>query len=231
MPTPPAVRRRLRALRRLVLARRRPLAALLVALAVLVGLRTTVGPGSPDGAGARGRRATSSAGDAADARRTCRWRAGRRTWRPGGLAARRWPAGCWPRRCDEGEAITDVRFVGLELAGAHPGADGDAAPAARTRPSSSSCGWATGSTSAPSTPRPGESRSWPSTSWCWRSRRPAGRRLEPHRTADRRRGRRCRCRGRRRRRAQGLPHGGLHPLASWRPDRSMPPDGGHEENP
>lgn len=47
MRTPPALRRKARALRRAVLARRRPLAALLVALAVFIGLRATVGPAPP----------------------------------------------------------------------------------------------------------------------------------------------------------------------------------------
>ena len=115
---PVSVRRRLHSLRRAVLARRRPLAALLVALAVLIGLRTTVGPGPPTvevPVAARdlpaGERLTS------DDVSITRW--------PADLA----PAGLTGSVTGEvlaaplrrGEAITDLRLIGSELARAHPG--------------------------------------------------------------------------------------------------------------
>lgn len=111
------VRRRLRSLRRAILARRRPLAALLVALAVLIGLRTTVGPGPPTvevPVAARdlsaGQRLTSH-----------------------DVSMVRWPADLAPdglrgsvagrvlaAPVRHGEAITDLRLIGSELARAHP---------------------------------------------------------------------------------------------------------------
>lgn len=117
MPTASSVRRRLHALRRAILARRRPLAALLVALAVLIGLRTTVGPGPPTVEVPVASRDL-AAGERleADDVSMVRW--------PTDLA----PAGLTgavagqvlaaPLR--QGEAITDLRFVGSELAQAHP---------------------------------------------------------------------------------------------------------------
>jgi hypothetical protein len=119
LPTsrPVAVRRKLNSLRRAILARRRPLAALLVALAVLIGLRTTVGPGPPTvevPVAARdlpaGERLTS-----------------------GDVSIMRWPADLAPAGLTgsvagqvlaaplrRGEAITDLRLTGSELARAHP---------------------------------------------------------------------------------------------------------------
>lgn len=114
---PASVRRRLHSLRRAVLARRRPLAALLVALAVLIGLRTAVGPGPPTvevPVAARdlpaGERLTS-----------------------GDMSITRWPADLAPAGLTgsvtgevlaaplrRGEAITDLRLIGSELARAHP---------------------------------------------------------------------------------------------------------------
>jgi hypothetical protein len=114
---PVSVRRRLHSLRRAILARRRPLAALLVALAVLIGLRTTVGPGPPTvevPVAVRdlpaGERLTS-----------------------GDVSLTRWPADLAPSGLTgsvagqvlaapvrQGEAITDLRLVGSQLARAHP---------------------------------------------------------------------------------------------------------------
>ena len=111
------VRRRLTALRRSILARRRPLAAVLVALAVLIGLRTTVGPGP-----ATVEVPVASRDLAAGARLTASdvsmasWPA---DLAPSGLTAS--VAGqvlAAPLRA--GEAITDLRFVGSDLARAHP---------------------------------------------------------------------------------------------------------------
>lgn len=114
---PASVRRRLHSLRRAVLARRRPLAALLVALAVLVGLRTTVGPGPATVevlVAARdlpaGERLTS--GDVSIAR----WPADLAPAGLTGAVAGRVLAA--PLR--QGEAITDLRLLGSELALAHP---------------------------------------------------------------------------------------------------------------
>lgn len=114
---PVSVRRKLHALRRAILARRRPLAALLVALAVLIGLRTTVGPGPP----------------------TVEVPVAARDLAAGALVTSqdvsltRWPADLAPDGLTStvtgrvlaaplrrGEAITDLRFIGSELAGAHP---------------------------------------------------------------------------------------------------------------
>lgn len=117
MPTLSRVRRTLRSLRRAVLARRRPLAALLVALSVLIGLRTTIGPGPPTidvPVAARdlaaGSRLTST--DVSMAR----WPL---TLAPDGLTSSvEGQVLAAPLR--RGEAITDLRFVGSELAHAHP---------------------------------------------------------------------------------------------------------------
>lgn len=117
MPTLSGVRRTLRSLRRAVLARRRPLAALLIALSVLIGLRTTIGPGPatvdvPVAARdlAAGSRLTSQ--DVS----TSSWPV---ALAPDGLTSS--VAGqvlAAPLR--RGEAITDLRLVGSELAHAHP---------------------------------------------------------------------------------------------------------------
>jgi hypothetical protein len=115
MPVP--VRRKLHALRRAILARRRPLAALLVAMAVLIGLRTTVGPGPPTV------EVPIAARDlAAGSRLTSR-----------DVSMTSWPADLAPSGLTgsvagqvlaaplrQGEAITDLRFIGSELARAHP---------------------------------------------------------------------------------------------------------------
>lgn len=119
LPTsrPVSVRRRLHSLRRAILARRRPLAALLVALAVLIGLRTTVGPGPPTV------EVPVAARDLpAGERLTSR-----------DVSITRWPADLAPAGLTgsvagqvlaaplrQGEAITDLRFIGSELARAHP---------------------------------------------------------------------------------------------------------------
>lgn len=114
---PVAVRRKLHSLRRAILARRRPLAALLVALAVLIGLRTTVGPGPPMV------EVPVAARDLAAGERLT----------SGDVSITRWPADLAPAGLTgsvagrllaaplrQGEAITDLRFVGSELARAHP---------------------------------------------------------------------------------------------------------------
>lgn len=114
---PHPVRRRLRTLRRAILARRRSLAALLVALAVLIGLRTTLGPGPPTVEVPVATRDL-AAGERLDVGDTTMtpWPA---TLVPAGLAA---PVTgqvlAAPLR--RGEAITDVRLVGPDLARAHP---------------------------------------------------------------------------------------------------------------
>lgn len=117
MPTLTRVRRTLHSLRRAVLARRRPLAALLVALSVLIGLRTTIGPGSPTV------EVPVAARDLAAGSRLTARDVSMTSWpaelAPSGLTAS--VAGqvlAAPLR--EGEAITDLRFVGSELAQAHP---------------------------------------------------------------------------------------------------------------
>lgn len=117
MPTASSVRRRLHALRRAILARRRPLAAMLVALAVLIGLRTTVGPGPPTVEVPVASRDL-AAGERleADDLSMVRWPA---SLAPAGLTGA--VAGqvlAAPLR--RGEAITDLRLVGSELAQAHP---------------------------------------------------------------------------------------------------------------
>lgn len=119
LPTsrPVSVRRRLHSLRRAILARRRPLAALLVALAVLIGLRTTVGPGPPTVEVPVAARDL-PAGEPLTSR---------------DVSITRWPADLAPAGLTgsvagqvlaaplrQGEAITDLRFVGSELARAHP---------------------------------------------------------------------------------------------------------------
>lgn len=117
MPTLSRVRRTLRSLRRAVLARRRPLAALLVALSVLIGLRTTIGPGPPTV------EVPVAAHDLATGERLS----------ADDVAMASWPAGLAPEGLSasvagqvlaaplrRGEAITDLRFVGSELARAHP---------------------------------------------------------------------------------------------------------------
>lgn len=112
-----SVRRRLHALRRSILARRRPLAAVLVALAVLIGLRTTVGPGPetvevPVAAHdlAAGERLTAS-----DVVLT-EWPV---SLAPDGLtSAVTGQVLAAPLRA--GEAVTDLRFVGSDLARSHP---------------------------------------------------------------------------------------------------------------
>ena len=112
-----AVRRRLHSLRRAILARRRPLAALLVALAVLIGLRTTVGPGPPTvevPVAARDLAAGERLG--ADDVSLASWPADLAPEGLTGSVAGRVLAA--PLR--RGEAITDLRFVGSELARAHP---------------------------------------------------------------------------------------------------------------
>lgn len=117
MPIPSRVRRTLLSLRRAILSRRRPLAAVLVALSVLIGLRTTIGPVPvtvevPVAAHdlAAGARLTSQ-----DVSLT-RWPA---DLAPTGLtAAVTGQVLAAPLR--EGEAITDLRFVGSSLADAHP---------------------------------------------------------------------------------------------------------------
>jgi SAF domain len=117
MPHLPSVRRRLHSLRRAILARRRPLAALLVALAVLIGLRTTVGPGPPTV------EVPVAAHDLAAGSRLTSNDVSMTSW-PADLV----PAGATgsvagqilaaPLR--QGEAITDLRLVGADLASAHP---------------------------------------------------------------------------------------------------------------
>ncbi|HXH80348.1 SAF domain-containing protein [Nocardioides sp.] len=117
MRTPPAVRRKARALRRLVLARRRPLAALLVALAVFAGLRATVGPAPPTV------QVPVAAADLSAGDRVAPEDVSMVAW-PEALA----PVGLGSSPVDrvlaapvrQGEAITDVRVVGAELAEAHP---------------------------------------------------------------------------------------------------------------
>jgi hypothetical protein len=119
LPTsrPVAVRRKLNSLRRAILARRRPLAALLVALAVLIGLRTTVGPGPPMV------EVPVAARDLAAGERLT----------SGDVSIARWPADLAPAGLTgsvagqvlaaplrQGEAITDLRLIGSELARAHP---------------------------------------------------------------------------------------------------------------
>lgn len=117
MPTLSRVRRTLHALRRAILARRRPLAAVLIALSVLIGLRTTIGPGPPT------IEVPVAARDlAAGSRLTAQ-----------DVSLVRWPADLAPSGptasvtgqvlaapLREGEAITDLRFIGSELARAHP---------------------------------------------------------------------------------------------------------------
>jgi hypothetical protein len=113
----PSVRRKARALRRLVLARRRPLAALLVALAVFAGLRAVADPAP----------STVEVPVATDD-----LPAGTRV-RPADVSMVSWPEALAPlglgrSPVDEvlaapvrrGEAITDVRLVGSDLARAHP---------------------------------------------------------------------------------------------------------------
>lgn len=117
MRTPPPVRRKARALRRAVFARRRPLAALLVALSVLIGLRTTLGPAPATV------QVPVAAHDLAAGDRLAAQDVSMVAW-PASLA----PAGLTGSRIDQvlaapvrrGEAITDVRLVGSELAAAHP---------------------------------------------------------------------------------------------------------------
>lgn len=117
MRIPPRVRRTLLSLRRAILSRRRPLAAVLVALSVLIGLRATIGPGPatvevPVAARdlAAGARLTSQDVD------LVRWPA---DLAPSGLvAAVTGQVLAAPLR--EGEAVTDLRFVGTELAQTHP---------------------------------------------------------------------------------------------------------------
>ena len=117
MPTAHSVRRRLQALRRAILTRRRPLAALLVALAVLIGLRTTVGPGPPTV------EVPVAAHDLATGERLA----------ADDVSITHWPADLAPSGLTgsvtgqvlaaplrQGEAITDLRFIGSELARAHP---------------------------------------------------------------------------------------------------------------
>ena len=118
MRIPPAVRRKARILRRRVLARRRPLAALLVALAVLIALRATVGPAPATV------QVPVAARDLAAGARLTGDDVSMVPW-PRSLA----PLGLASSPVDEvlaapvrrGEAITDVRFVGSDLADAHPG--------------------------------------------------------------------------------------------------------------
>lgn len=117
MPSSRSVRRRLHRLRRAILARRRPLAALLVALAVLIGLRTTVGPGPATV------EVPVAAHDLATGERLA----------ADDVTMMRWPADLAPSGLTgsvtgqvlaaplrRGEAITDLRFIGSELAHAHP---------------------------------------------------------------------------------------------------------------
>ena len=114
---PVSVRRKLHALRRAILSRRRPLAALLVALAVLIGLRTTVGPGPPTV------EVPVAARDLAAGQRLAADDVTMSSW-PADLA----PAGLTSTVTGQvlaaplrrGEAITDLRFIGSELARAHP---------------------------------------------------------------------------------------------------------------
>jgi len=117
MHTPPVVRRKARALRRLVLARRRPLAALLVAFAVLIGLRATLGPAPPTV------QVPVATHNLAAGARLADEDVSMVAW-PAALA----PVGLGSSTLDQvlaspvrrGEAITDVRLVGSELARAHP---------------------------------------------------------------------------------------------------------------
>lgn len=117
MPTVHSVRRSLHALRCAVLTRRRPLAALLVALTVLIGLRISVGPGPPTVEVPVAARDL-AAGErlAADDVVMTRWPV---DLAPAGLTATvTGQTLAAPLR--QGEAITDVRFIGSELARAHP---------------------------------------------------------------------------------------------------------------
>lgn len=114
---PVSARRRLHSLRRAVLARRRPLAALLVALAVLVGLRSTVGPGPPTVVVpvaaqdlSAGQRLTS------DDVSMVRWPA---DLAPDGVTGS-FAGDVLAAPVRRGEAITDLRFIGSDLARAHP---------------------------------------------------------------------------------------------------------------
>lgn len=112
-----SVRRKLHALRRAILSRRRPLAALLVALAVLIGLRTTAGPGPPTV------EVPVAARDLAAGERLSTDDVTMTSW-PADLA----PEGLTSTVTGQvlaaplrrGEAITDLRFIGSELARAHP---------------------------------------------------------------------------------------------------------------
>lgn len=113
----PALRRRLRAVRRAVLVRRRPLAALLVAVATLVGLRTLAAPAPATVAvpvAARDLPAGAVLG--AEDLATARFAPGTEPSRPATDAVDRVLAA----PLAAGEPVTAPRLLGAGLAQAHP---------------------------------------------------------------------------------------------------------------